>query len=87
MKEDVPLAILEEFNINLYSDVYWGNDGHNPLHSAAKWGCTKLVKFVLDRGFIKLLTYSYKEGQLLVEVALEHGRYGTAAVMLRAMND
>ena len=87
MKEDVPLAILEEFNIDLYSDACWDKDGNNPLHIAAARGYTRFIKLALNRGFINLLRYGNREGQLLVEVALQHEHYDTAAVILREMND
>ena len=91
MSEDVPLAILEEFNIDLYwgkdAGACWGKDGNNPLHNAAAKGYTRFIKLALNRGFAKLLTYSNKEGQLLVEIAMKNKHYDTAAVMLREMND
>ena len=87
MSEDVPLAILEEFNIDLYSNACWGKDGNNPLHIAAAKGYTRFIKLALNRGFAKLLTYSNKEGQLLIEIAMKNKHYDTAAVMLREMND
>ena len=87
MSEDVPLAILEEFNIDLYSNVHWGNDGNNPLYFAAEKGFTKFTKLALNRGFANLLKYSNREGQLMVEIAMKCEHYGTAAVMLKEMND
>ena len=88
--EDVPLAILEEFNIDLYSNENWGRGGDNPLAWAAICGHKKLIQLAMNRGFVKLLTYSNREDQLLVEVALTWGqrrKYSIAAVMLREMND
>ena len=82
VREDVPLAVLKEFNIDLYS-----KDGNDPLHIAAVKGYTEFIKLALNRGFVNLLTYSDRNGQLLVDVALKHEHYGTAAVILREMND
>ena len=87
VREDVPLAVLKEFNIDLYSNACWDKDSNNPLHIAAAKGYTEFVKLALNRGFVNLLTYSNRNGQLLVEVALKHEHYDTAAVILREMND
>ena len=87
VREDVPLAVLEEFNIDLHSNACWDKDGNNSLHIAAAKGYTEFIKLALNRGFVNLLTYSDRKGQLLVEVALKHERYDTAAVILREMND
>ena len=78
---------MEEFNIDLYFNQSKAQKSSNTLHVAAKKGFTKFVELALERGFAKLLRYSNEEEQLPVKVALECGHYGTAAVMLRAMND
>ena len=77
--EDIPFAILEEFNFYLYPHT-------NSLHFAARKGYTRVVELALERGFTKLLR-SNEEDRYPVQVALEHEHYGTAALMLRAMND
>ena len=87
MREDVPLAVFKEFNIDLYSNAYWDKDGNNPLHIAAAKGYTEFIKLALNRGFVNLLTHSNKKGQLLVELAIDHEHYDIAAVILREMND
>ena len=87
MREDVPLAVLKEFNIDLYSNACWDKDGNDPLYIAAANGYTEFIKLALNRGFVNLLTYSNRNGQLLVKVALDHEHYDTAAVILREMND
>ena len=84
--EDVPFAILEEFNIYLYSDTK-AEKATNSFHVAAKKGYTRVVELALERGFTKLLKYSNKKDQYPVQVALEQEHYDTAAVMLRAMNN
>ena len=84
--EDVPFAILEEFNIDLYSRTK-AEKATNLLHVAAGKGYTRVVELALERGFTKLLTYTDEKDQYPVQVALEQEHYGTAAVMLRAMND
>ena len=84
--EDVPFAILEEFNIDLYSQAK-DKIGENALHVAARNGYTRVVELALERSFTKLLIYSNDWDQYPVQVALRNEHYGTAAVMLRAMND
>ena len=78
--------MLEEFNIYLYSHTK-AEKATNSLHVAAEKGYTRVVELALERGFTKLLIYSNEKDQYPVQVALEQERYGTAAVMLRAMND
>ena len=84
--EDVLFAILEEFNIDLYSRTK-AEKATNSLHVAAGKGYTRVVELALERGFTKLLTYSNEKDQYPVQVALEQEHFGTAALMLRAMND
>ena len=78
---------MEEFNIDLNPDQSKAQKSSNALHVAAEKGFTKFVELALDRGFAKLLDYSNEEEQFPVQVALKKEHYGTAAVMLRAMND
>ncbi len=81
--ENIPLAVLEEFNIDLFAD----QSNTNSLHVAAGKGYTRVVELALERGFTKLLIYNNEDNKYPVQVALEQKHYGTAAVMLRAMND
>ena len=76
--------MLEEFNIDLRPHL---SKTANSLHVAAWWGYTRVVELALERGFTELLTSSNEEDQYPVQVALDWDRYGTAAVLLRAMND
>ena len=86
-REDVPLAILEEFNSDLYSNHSKAEKSSNALHVAAEKGYTKFIQLALDRGFAELLEYRNEEDLLPVHVALEWEHYGTVAVMLRAINN
>lgn len=85
-REDLPIAILEDFNIDLYSPTYIGADGSNPLHIAAEKGFTTFTKLALDRGFTKLVL-AKSRSELPVQLALMYDHYDTAAVLLKEMND
>ena len=85
--EDVPFAILEELNIDLHSLTKAEKANKYSLHAAAEKGYTKFIGLALEKGFTKLLRYKNDKKQYPVEVALEQEHYGTAAVLLRAMND
>ena len=85
--EDIPLAVLEEYDIDLNPDQSKAKETTNSLHVAAVNGYTSVVKLALERGFTELLTCSNEDNKYPVQLALEEKHYFTAAVMLRAMND
>lgn len=79
--ESVALTIFEKLSPDLYATE------NLLLFIAGRRGFKSLTKKILDTGFSQLLTTANDKNQYPVQVCLEQKQYGTAAVMLRAMNN
>ena len=61
--------------------------GNNVLHIAGENGFAILTEQILDQDYTRLLWAKNLKGEYPVQVSLAVGKFETAAVFLRAMND
>ena len=87
-QEELIIDIIEKKSYDLYSEEFVSN-GLNILHIAALNNSTKLVEYVLSKGYTRLLWARSGGSKNLypVRMALDNQHFATAALMLKAMND
>ena len=84
----VALAAFTQLTPDLYSMDCIDKNGNNALHIAGLNGFTALAKQILDdQGYSRLLWAKNLKCHYPVQVSLNEGKFDTAAVYLRSMND